>query len=767
MGMGSNASNELLQGAPDKHSPVQVLSAVNVKEVAAGRYHSLYLTDDGQLYGMGDNQYGQLGQGAGIPLGYNAETSVPIHIADGVKAIAAAWHHSLYITNDGTLYGMGQNNWGQLGVGRKSKSEFTPVKIAVGVKRVYAGTDVSMYITEAGDLYVMGCNINGGLGTGNKADVLTPVKIASNVWSAAVGADCSLYVTESGTLYGAGFLHLRDIANSLVPTKIADGVSTIKTTGGGFMYTTAVGYLYAWGNNYGGQLGAGADVSIHVPKKISVSTKRVDRVSMVLGHTLVLTVDGDLYAMGANYSGQLGDGTTSDSTVPKKIASNVTRIATGESHSLYVRNDGHLFAMGNNASGELGDGSTAFCVEPVTVRDGVAMAAAGYYMAFFLTPDGILYKMGADGSPAQRVASNVRTVSSFCSSSHALYITNDNKLFGLGRNQAGELGASASNPTETPVLLATGVAACAVGGSSSYYISTTGDLYGMGSGEYGELGGGVATSTSQPRKIASNVKAAAAGTVSCVFLTNDGALYGCGDPESLGCDLSQYARQAISNQYGTQVLASPVLLDTNVSAIAAGWFHVLYLKGNTLYGRGAQDGGQLGNGVPVVDWDTYVSASYDGYSFALAPVRIATNVVAMAGGEDSTFYITQDGKLYATGMQSCGELGDGTIMARSTPVQVACNVVGVVAGKATTLFLSGGAQSLVIRDEPSSQSVAAGGTTVLSVTVSGAAAPTYQWQISTNGGASWSDVSSGAGYSGGTTARLSIAGVTKSMNGYQ
>ena len=180
-----------------------------------------------------------------------------------------------------------------------------------------------------------------------------------------------------------------------------------------------------------------------------------------------------------------------------------------------------------------------------------------------------------------------------------------------------------------------------------------------------------------------------------------------------------------------------------------------------------QDGGQLGNGVPVVDWDTYVSASYDGYSFALAPVQIATNVVAMAGGEDSTFYITQEGKLYATGMQSCGELGDGTIMARSTPVQVASGVASVVAGKHTTLFLSGGAQSLIIRDEPASQRISAGGSAVLVVTISGASAPTYQWQISTNGGTSWSDVPSAAGYSGSTTARLNIAGVTKAMNGYQ
>jgi hypothetical protein len=53
------------------------------------------------------------------------------------------------------------------------------------------------------------------------------------------------------------------------------------------------------------------------------------------------------------------------------------------------------------------------------------------------------------------------------------------------------------------------------------------------------------------------------------------------------------------------------------------------------------------------------------------------------------------------------------------------------------------------------------------VTAAGTQALLYQWQISTNGGTSWSDVPSGVGYSGTTTARLNIAGVTKSMNGYQ
>jgi hypothetical protein len=85
-----------------------------------------------------------------------------------------------------------------------------------------------------------------------------------------------------------------------VPTKIADGVSTIKTSGGNFMYTTGVGYLYAWGGNYGGMLGDGTDLSINTPKKISISTKRVDRVSIGSAHTLVLTVVENAFKHGVS-----------------------------------------------------------------------------------------------------------------------------------------------------------------------------------------------------------------------------------------------------------------------------------------------------------------------------------------------------------------------------------------------------------------------------------------------------------------------------------
>ena len=63
--------------------------------------------------------------------------------------------------------------------------------------------------------------------------------------------------------------------------------------------------------------------------------------------------------MGENDSGQLGDGTTNNVSLPEQIvAGGVTAIAAGQGHSMFLKNDGSLWAMGNNYNGQLGDGTT-------------------------------------------------------------------------------------------------------------------------------------------------------------------------------------------------------------------------------------------------------------------------------------------------------------------------------------------------------------------------------------------------------------------------
>ena len=73
-----------------------------VTKVAAGGYYSLFLKSDGSLWAMGDNSYGELGDGT-----YN-NTNLPEQIvASNVTAIAAGGYHSLFLKSDGSLWAMG------------------------------------------------------------------------------------------------------------------------------------------------------------------------------------------------------------------------------------------------------------------------------------------------------------------------------------------------------------------------------------------------------------------------------------------------------------------------------------------------------------------------------------------------------------------------------------------------------------------------------------------------------------------------------------
>ncbi|HYC39374.1 MAG TPA: T9SS type A sorting domain-containing protein [Chitinophagaceae bacterium] len=94
----------------------------------------------------------------------------------------------------------------------------------------------------------------------------------------------------------------------------------------------------------------------------------------------------------------------------------------------------------------------------------------------------------------------------------------------------------------------------------------------------------------------------------------------------------------------------------------------------------------------------------------------------------------------------------------------------VVSGSCTPSVTSSPATLTVhtpisISSQPAAPSVCATGSTSISVTASGTG-PTYQWQVSTDGGSNWTAVTNGSVYSGATTPTLSIGNVTTAMNGY-
>ena len=336
-------------------------------------------------------------------------------------------------------------------------------------------------------------------------------------------------------------------------------------------------------------------------------------------HSLFLKSGGSLWAMGYNADGEFGDGTTNNTDLPEGIvASNVTAIAAGGYHSLFLKSDGSLWAMGYNGNGELGDGTNNSTNRPEEiVSSNVTAVAAGYFHSLFLKRDGSLWAMGNNGS--------------------------------------GQLGDGTFNTTNRPEqIVSSNVTAIAAGGYFSLFVKTNGSLWAMGYNGYGELGDGTLNTTNRPEQIvSSNVTAIAAGggsyndgvstyyTDHSLFLKRDGSLWAMGNNGE-----GQLGDGTTDN--GTYQTNLPEqIVSSNVTAIAAGLYHSLFLKsGGSMWAMGWNANGQLGDG-------TYVSTNQ--------PEQIlAGGVTGIVAGHLHSLFLKSDGSLWAVGYNGEGELGDGS-----------------------------------------------------------------------------------------------------------
>ncbi len=340
--------------------------------ISAGDVNSLFLKSDGSLWAMGNDDYGQLGNGTNYPDPYGLFTSGTNRperiVASNVTAIAGGGGHALFLKSDGSLWAMGDNAAGQLGDGTTNLSNVPEQIVPSNVVAIAAGETHSLFIKNDGSLWGMGANGLGELGDDapftnypNTGTNQPEQIVASNVVAIAAGGEFSLFIKNDGSLWAMG----------------ADAYGQL---GDGFFRTNA-----PYGTNQ--------------PEMIVGSN--VVAIAAGEWHSLFLKSDGSLSAMGANSTvfgnnGQLGDGTYNNTNRPEQIvASNVVAIAAGYVHSLFLKSDGSLWGMGDNA-GELGAGISHNGTNRPTqiVASNVAAIAAGLQFSLFIKSDGSLWGMG-------------------------------------------------------------------------------------------------------------------------------------------------------------------------------------------------------------------------------------------------------------------------------------------------------------------------------------------------------------------------------------
>jgi alpha-tubulin suppressor-like RCC1 family protein len=459
--MGGNAYGQLGDdNNTDQSTRFKVVEA-NVTALAAGSNHSFYLDANGSLWGAGYNGHGQLGDGTTS----DRNVSFVEIVEANVTGVSAGSNHSLYLEANGSLRAMGLNSDGQLGVG-DDVNRTSPVEVvASGAYRLPGhgvleghGSNFSLYADANGSLWGMGQNDNGELGLPGLDDRNVSSQVeASAVRSFSEGGDYSLFVKTDGSLWGMGSNAHGQLGDGTVLDRNASvqirssGVSQVSASGSNrfSLFLEDNGSLYGMGLNHKGELGLGDTAQRLTPTHIVDSV-----VSFAAGydHALFVKGDGSLWSMGSNAYGQLGDGSTTDRNSSYRIVdANVTAVAAGDGHSLFVKSDGSLWTMGRNDYGQLGDGNLTSRATPASVYSfGVLSVAAGAHSSFFIKSGGSLWSMGQNDSgqlgfgdttnrvyPTKAVSASVTAVSS--RQSHTLILKTDS-LWATGLNADGQLG---------------------------------------------------------------------------------------------------------------------------------------------------------------------------------------------------------------------------------------------------------------------------------------------------------------------------------------
>lgn len=372
---------------------------------------------------------------------------------------------------------------------------------------------------------------------------------------------------------------------------IAEGVIIVQTFGAcRLAEPAALGQVWDWGRNEGGQLGDGSTTDRHKAVRLEGVA---DVVALAGGraHTIALLKDDSVLAWGSNQLGQLGDGTTTARLTPMAVPSlgNVKAVAAGNGHSLALLADGTVLAWGANHMGQLGDGGTLNRHEPLKIAgvDHVVAISAGFNFTLALTNSGRVLAWGENncGQLGNGTTDNSSTplqleslsgvVAISAGFEHSLALRADGSVWGWGSNYSGQLGDASLIQRHSPVkvqiptTLSGPIVAISAGGFHSVALEQNGRVWTWGENGYGQLGSGDTTSRWLPVRPVNtyDVVAIAAGFGHSLVLKRDATVWAWG--------MNGYGGQLGDDTTVDRSTQVSVIGLTGISTIAVGGFHSL------------------------------------------------------------------------------------------------------------------------------------------------------------------------------------------------
>ena len=704
---------------------VKVVNDSNI-QVSLGYKFSLALKQDGTVWSWGQNNNGELG------LGNTTEYSEPQQITDikeKITDVKTGYYHSIALTEKGEVYTWGYNGNGQLGNGTREDS-LVPVKVTglENIAKVNAYKYMTIALTQNGEVYAWGS------GYGAK-----PVKL--NFTRKIIDVSGNLVLAENRKAY------------NLDETK-SYGKDLIKVVAGynHYLGLTSDGEVYAWGSNSYGQLGNGNNTSSSTAVKVvtpdgkSNMTNIVD-ISAGDSYSIITDKDGKVYTFG--YYGDYRTANTVHSNKPVEIQDlyKTELVAASEGgHTAIVDWDGNVYTVGLNDYGQLGlkdtttrskfekIGELEISCEParITLNVGeskdISLALSSSFnlknnkqasgevnktienetiaslsgntvtgnaigkTMLNATYEGII---GTLNTQTQKFNKNVEvevlpkngkvTPKVEAGDGFTVELKADGTVWSHGQNQYGQLGVGDTNsynePQKVKIIKNTiknedgsktdiedTIKDISVGNYQVLALGQTGKVYAWGYGENGQLGIGSGYNHESPvvvtdiykKQLQDIVKVEAGENVSFA-ITSKGKVYAWGNgyssraqlldlPENAVDITSKYVLTGDGKVYDISTKEELSIVGKIVDLDEGTNHTVMLTNDGRAYAIGDNTYGQLSNGNNVPSETSPVAVRKDSEN-------IFTGIKEIKAGDKTTVIVTTDGKVYACGMNDNNELG--------------------------------------------------------------------------------------------------------------